>query len=218
MPTPEVPPRQALHTQYVDGIILSMSIRHSLLALLSTAPMYGQQLKNEFEASTGELWPLNVGQVYTTLNRLERGGLVTATGEAEASLRPYAITDEGRAELAGWLRAVPGDEPPPRDELVMKVLLVAAIDPAGAEDVIQSHRRQTIEAMRRFTRLKAHDDVSTSTLMMCDAELFRLEAAVHWLDSVDARLRSGAVISQRKAPRGASDSPVAVDEREELRS
>jgi DNA-binding PadR family transcriptional regulator len=169
-----------------------MSIRHSLLALLSTGPMYGQQLKVEFEARTGELWPLNVGQVYTTLNRLERDGLVAATNELDAALRPYVITAEGQAELATWFRAGPGDEPPPRDELVMKVLLAASVDPDGVVEVIQSHRRQTIEGMRRFTRLKALDDATPATLMMCDAELFRLEAAVRWLDSVDARLRSGA--------------------------
>ena len=49
-----------------------MSIRHALLALLSEGPKYGLQLRQEFEAGTGEVWPLNVGQVYTTLQRLER--------------------------------------------------------------------------------------------------------------------------------------------------
>ena len=53
-----------------------MSVRHALLALLSEGPKYGLQLRQEFEAKTGEVWPLNVGQVYTTLQRLERDGLV----------------------------------------------------------------------------------------------------------------------------------------------
>lgn len=169
-----------------------MSIRHSLLALLSTGPKYGQQLKAEFESRTGELWPLNVGQVYTTLNRLERDGLVSATEEPDAALRPYAITDNGRTELADWFRSPPGDEPPPRDELVMKVMIAGSVAPAAAGEIIQSHRRQLLEHMRRYTRIKAGDDVSVATSMMCDAELFRLEGAVRWLDSVDARLRSGA--------------------------
>lgn len=169
-----------------------MSIRHSLLALLSTGPMYGQQLKAEFEARTGELWPLNVGQVYTTLSRLERDGMVVAIGDHDANLNPYELTPGGQVELAAWLRAVPGEEPPPRDELVMKVMIAASVDPDGANDVIQSHRRQIIEAMRRFTRLKADEAAATATLMMCDSELFRLEAAVRWLNSVEARLRRGA--------------------------
>src|SRR5579862_6222018 len=53
-----------------------MSVRHALLALLSEGPKYGLQLREEFEANTGQVWPLNVGQVYTTLQRLERDGLV----------------------------------------------------------------------------------------------------------------------------------------------
>jgi DNA-binding PadR family transcriptional regulator len=58
-----------------------MSIRHGLLALLEEGPRYGYQLKSEFESRTGSTWPLNVGQVYTTLGRLERDGLVSPAGE-----------------------------------------------------------------------------------------------------------------------------------------
>lgn len=170
-----------------------MSIRHSLLALLSGGPKYGQLLKAEFEACTGELWPLNVGQVYTTLDRLERDGLAASSSAPNAALRPYEITPAGSEELQLWLRAVPSKEPPPRDELVMKVMVAVALDPEGSLDVVQSHRRQLLEAMQRFTRLKATKDVTPATLMMCDAELFRLEAAVRWLDSVDGRIRSGGV-------------------------
>lgn len=172
-----------------------MSVRHSLLALLSAGPKYGQLLKAEFEACTGELWPLNVGQVYTTLDRLERDGLVLSSSAPNTALRPYEITSAGLEELNRWLRAVPGEEPPPRDELVMKVMVAAALDPNGSVVVVQSHRRQLLEVMQRFTRLKAMGDVTTATLMMCDAELFRLEAAVRWLDSVDARLSAGALMA-----------------------
>lgn len=172
-----------------------MSIRHSLLALLSAGPKYGQLLKAEFEACTGELWPLNVGQVYTSLDRLERDGFVVSSSAPNAALRPYEISEAGTEELHRWLRAVPGEAPPPRDELVMKVMVAAALDPTGSVAVVQGHRRQLLEAMQRFTRMKALDDATTATLMMCDAELFRLEAAVRWLDSVDARLRAGEVIA-----------------------
>ena len=65
-----------------------MSVRHALLALLSEGPKYGLQLREEFEANTGQVWPLNVGQVYTTLQRLERDGLVTAIGDGEPAASP----------------------------------------------------------------------------------------------------------------------------------
>src|SRR3954468_8288889 len=100
-----------------------MSVRHALLALLSEGPMYGLQLRQEFEARTGEVWPLNVGQVYTTLQRLERDGLVESDGvDDDGPQKGFRITTAGDDELVGWLHA-PGDiGAPPRDELVIKVL------------------------------------------------------------------------------------------------
>ena len=92
-----------------------MSIRHALLALLSEGPKYGLRLQQEFEERTGEVWPLNVGQVYITLQRLERAGLVESDDEDRAGpQKMFAITKAGRAELAGWLRTPAGDVPPPR--------------------------------------------------------------------------------------------------------
>jgi len=178
-----------------------MSVKYSLLALLSTRSMYGQQLKAEFEARTGEMWPLNVGQVYTSLNRLERDGFVVAAAEGadDDARRPYEITPAGEVELGMWLREPGNSKVPPRDELVMKIMIAVSIEPDAADslshEVIQSHRRQSIEAMQRFTHLKADPTAGSASLMMCDAELFRLEAAVRWLDSVEARLRTGAMVT-----------------------
>src|SRR6516162_259665 len=101
-----------------------MSVRHALLALLSEGPKYGLQLREEFEAGTGEVWPLNVGQVYTTLQRLERDGLVESDDAAEdGPQKAFRITPEGESELAIWLRTPPDLSSPPRDELVIKVLV-----------------------------------------------------------------------------------------------
>ena len=80
-----------------------MSVRHALLALLSEGPKYGLQLRQEFEARTGEVWPLNVGQVYTTLQRLERDGLIESDDDEEARpQKSFRITAEGAAELDTW--------------------------------------------------------------------------------------------------------------------
>ena len=78
-----------------------MSVRHALLALLSEGPKYGLQLREEFEARTGEVWPLNVGQVYTTLQRLERDGLVSSDdasqdGREKTPQNIFRITAEGQ--------------------------------------------------------------------------------------------------------------------------
>lgn len=169
-----------------------MSVPHALLALLSEEPKYGLRLQNEFEARTGEVWPLNVGQVYTTLQRLERDGLVEADDGAGRSQkqRRYRITPAGAHELADWLRTPPDLVPPPRDELVIKVLVALQVPGIDVHEILQVHRRQVIEVMQRYTRIKAEaaeNDVPLA--LVADAELFRLEAIVRWLDAADVRLK-----------------------------
>ena len=124
-----------------------MSVRHALLALLSEGPKYGLQLREEFEARTGEVWPLNVGQVYTTLQRLERDGLVESDGaEDDGPQKGFRITADGADELAGWLRTPPDLASPPRDELVMKVLVAVRVPGTDVHEVIQVHRRYLVRA------------------------------------------------------------------------
>ena len=172
-----------------------MSVRHALLALLSEGPKYGLQLREEFEARTGEVWPLNVGQVYTTLQRLERDGLVESDGEADdGPQKGFKITADGEAELAGWLRTPPDLASPPRDELVMKVLMAVRVPGIDVREVIQSHRRYLVELMQQWTRIKdAEADSDLSLALVVDSELFRLDAVIRWLDSADGRLKRAAV-------------------------
>jgi DNA-binding PadR family transcriptional regulator len=167
-----------------------VSVRHALLALLSEGPKYGLQLRLEFEARTGEVWPLNVGQVYTTLQRLERDGLVQADADDRGPQRAYRITPDGRDELVLWLRTPPEDGQPPRDELLIKVLVAVHVADVDIHDVIQTNRRHLVQQMQRYTAVKAaaaEDDVALA--LAVDAELFRLEGAVRWLDSAEVRLR-----------------------------
>ena len=167
-----------------------MSVPHALLALLSEGPKYGLRLQNEFEARTGEVWPLNVGQVYTTLQRLERDGLVETDGDGERSQKRYRITAAGAQELGEWLRTPPELVPPPRDELVIKVLVALQVPGADVQEILQVHRRHVIEVMQRYTRIKAdaaQDDVPLA--LIADSELFRLESIVRWLDAAEVRLK-----------------------------
>jgi len=172
-----------------------MSVRHAMLALLSEGPKYGWQLREEFEARTGEVWPLNVGQVYTTLQRLERDGLVESdeTSAAEGPQKGFRITAEGDQELARWLRTPPDLSSPPRDELVMKVLVALHVPSADVHAVIQAHRRYLVELMQRWTRIREDETGGdVSTLLAVDAELFRLDSVVRWLDAAEARVNRAA--------------------------
>src|SRR5437867_12228882 len=115
-----------------------MSVKHALLALLSEGPKYGLQLREEFESGTGEVWPLNVGQVYTTLQRLERDGLVESDDAGEdGPQKGFRITADGVAELAEWLRTPPDLTPPPRDDLVMKVPVALRVPGGGVHGLGQ---------------------------------------------------------------------------------
>ena len=179
-----------------------MSVRHALLALLSEGPKYGLQLRQEFEARTGEVWPLNVGQVYTTLQRLERDGLVESDGEDEAGpQKSFRITADGGAELDAWLRTPPDLSSPPRDELVIKVLVASRVPGVDVHEVIQTHRRHVVELMQQWTRVKRDagpDEVNLA--LVVDAELFRLDSVIRWLDAADARLRRAGTAQRPARP------------------
>ena len=179
-----------------------MSVRHALLALLSEGPKYGLQLREEFEARTGEVWPLNVGQVYTTLQRLERDGLVESDDvEAAGPQKGFQITAEGERELSEWLRTPPDLSSPPRDELVMKVLVALRVPGTNVHEVIQVHRRYLVELMQQWTRIKAEEAESDLGLaLVVDAELFRLDAVIRWLDAADGRLKRAATEPPSPAP------------------
>ena len=177
-----------------------MSVRHALLALLSEGPTYGLQLRQEFEARTGEAWPLNVGQVYTTLQRLERDGCVEAVDLGDGTQKAYAITGEGRHELDRWL-TTPPDGAPPRDELVIKVLIALRLPGVDLPGLLQAHRNHLLTTMRTFTRAKEDAVDNLPLLLVADAELYRLDAAVRWLDTAEARLR------QLPPPPGAAERP-----------
>lgn len=176
-----------------------MSIRHGLLALLERGPRYGSQLRTEFESRTGSTWPLNVGQVYTTLARLERDGLVAPGGEDSAGHTLYAITDDGRAELRQWYERPVDRTNPPRDELSIKLAMAVGAPGVDIRAVIQSQRHATIKAMQDYTRLKAtalaavesgrsHERDDVAWLLVLEQLIFQTEAEARWLDHCEARL------------------------------
>jgi DNA-binding PadR family transcriptional regulator len=159
-----------------------VSVRHALLALLSEGPKYGLQLGQEFEDRTGEVWPLNTGQVYTTLQRLERDGLVETDGSGEEGpQKGFRITAAGTQELSDWLRTPPDTSAPPRDELVIKVLVAVRLPGVDVVELMQLHRRHLVETMHYYTRLK--EDAGEHDVGL----LF--DAVVRWLDSAEARIR-----------------------------
>jgi len=189
-----------------------MSVKHALLALLSEGPKYGLQLREEFESGTSEVWPLNVGQVYTTLQRLERDGLVESDDTTEVGpQKAFRITEAGAGELAAWLRTPPDLSSPPRDELVIKVLVALRIPDVDVHEVLQVHRRYLVELMQQWTHLKEDEaDYDLSLALVVDAELFRLDSVIRWLDSADGRLNRAAADRATQATDAPATQPAPV--------
>jgi DNA-binding PadR family transcriptional regulator len=168
-----------------------MSIRQGLLALLAQQPMFGAQLRAEFEARTGGTWPLNVGQVYSTLSRLERDGLVEAAGGPDEDGRiAYRLTDQGRQVVGTWWLTPVNRTEHPRDELTIKLALAVTVPGVDVPAVVQAQRTQTLRSLRDLTRLKqrATDADDLAWLLVLDNLVFAAEAEVRWLDHVEARL------------------------------
>jgi DNA-binding PadR family transcriptional regulator len=167
-----------------------MSVKHGLLALLERGPMHGYQLRVAFEESTGGTWPLNIGQVYTTLSRLERDGLVRPLPGNDAGQRPYEITDAGRADLAAWFATPVSRADRPRDELAIKLALALTTPGVDVPAVVQAQRSATMRTLQEYTRLKARAELPADLpwLLVLDAMLFQAEAEVRWLDHCEASL------------------------------
>jgi DNA-binding PadR family transcriptional regulator len=167
-----------------------MSFRYGLLALLAEESRHGYELKTAFERRTGGEWAINIGQVYTTLQRLERDGLVETTGDG-GDRRNYRITAAGRAQLETWYASPVVSEGPPRDELMIKVLLAVAATDVDVSDILQRQRRASVEQLQAYTRRKAlaHPTDDLAFLLMLDALIFRTEAEIRWLDAAEARIR-----------------------------
>ena len=174
-----------------------MSVKQALLALLEQGPMYGYQLRAEFEQRTGSTWPLNVGQVYTTLNRLERDGLVAGAGGDDEGHVVYAVTDTGRDEVAAWWTTPVTRTQPPRDELAIKLALAVTVPGVDVAGIIQHQRSATMSALQDYTRLKRDADVrrDLSWSLVLDSLVFAAEAEIRWLDHCEARIRRAAVES-----------------------
>ncbi|HEY7224777.1 MAG TPA: PadR family transcriptional regulator [Micromonosporaceae bacterium] len=169
-----------------------MSVRYGLLALLERGARYGYQLRTEFERTTGGTWPLNIGQVYTTLARLERDGLVRALPENDGGQRPYEITADGRAELALWFASPIERGDRPRDELAIKLALALTTPGVDVHTVVQTQRSSAMRTLQELTRLKtASDDPQGTELawrLVLESMIFQAEAEVRWLDHCESSL------------------------------
>lgn len=176
-----------------------MSVRNGLLALLSRKQSYGYELRAGYERDTGT-GPINIGQVYTTLRRLERDGLVVALDTGDPDRTSYALTQAGSTELDRWFAAPLEVTDPGRDELVVKIHLAITTPGIDAQQVIATQRAATLRALQATTAVKARmaaDDIVG--LINADYAISRAESELRWLELASQRLAR----SERTSPPGA---------------
>ncbi len=178
-----------------------MAIRHGLLALLDEGPAYGYQLKAAFEERTGGTWPLNIGQVYTTLARAERDGLVAHLEVDDDGRVVYEITHQGRATVASWFAEPVRHESAPRDELAIKLAVAITAPDVDVRAIVQTQRTETMRELQDLTRLKmradADADADIAWTLVLDRLIFDVEAEARWLDHCESRIARAAAEAAR---------------------
>ena len=204
-----------------------MSVRSGLMALLAEGEKYGAQLRTEFEARTGGTWPLNVGQVYTTLDRLVRDGLVEQAAVADDEGRiAYRLTDAGHHELGAWWSTPVDRTNTPRDELTIKLALAVTAPGVDVQRVVQTQRTATLRHLRDLTRLKRgaldgaegaaegraepQRDSGMAWLLVLENLVFAAEAEVRWLDHVETMLARRPARPASAATRGTTDTTTST--------
>lgn len=168
-----------------------MSVKHSVLALLSEEPATASHIKNRFAECFENLWPLNMGQVAQTLTRLERDGFIAVDGEVTGPTgrraTSYALTAAGRDELATWWTSTTHKDSIERDELVLKVTLAARRSDVDVIAVLDAQRFATVRHLRELNRQAADLPAERSAQRLAvERQIFDLESLSRWLDRVES--------------------------------
>lgn len=188
-----------------------MSVRHAVLTLLDSRPQHGYALKAEFERRTGGTWPLNIGQVYTTLQRLERDGLVSAHEPADDGSVVYEITPLGHSTVREWWGGVVDRQAPTRDELTIKIALAVTTPGVDVGQILRRQRTASLQVLQALNRARAQagDDLAWSLVL--DRLSFDAQAEAQWLDHVEATLRRrGPAAAPAPLSTGSADLTTAT--------
>lgn len=174
-----------------------MSVKHVILVLLQKKPAGAYSLKQSIDELTGNAWPMNIGQVSQTITRLDRAGLVQSAGEVTTGGRVaelYAITEAGEEELSRWWRTPLVKSPRDRDDLVMRVLAAVHSDAVDVSDIIQTQRKQTLQALAEATReLRKGDSADVASYFILQRRIFDLDSESRWLDHIERIARAASI-------------------------
>jgi len=178
-----------------------MSVKYAMLAILAEKDLHGYELKSSFDEKVGEFWSLNYGQIYSTLDRLEKEDLVThdrMSQDRRPDRKIYSITGKGRKELHEWLSAPLKKVRALRDDFFIKLVFMDRNNPGPVLELIEKQKALYLKQMSRLTQQKLkmkttapEEDVLTTELLM-DAGLLHAEADIKWLTLCEAKIKAAA--------------------------
>ena len=160
-----------------------------VLALLAKEPSHGYQLRGRLQEALGPLGDaMNAGQIYVTLTRLEKAGLVTAERVAGQSDRPdrkvYALTPDGQQRVADWLAEVSWPKPAPV-EFHLKLFAAATARLAGPVGIVDAQRRALLLALRDAQRAALAEPDGSEAGLLLEGVVLRLQADLRWLEECE---------------------------------
>ncbi len=173
-----------------------MSLKHSILAVLTLGDCHGYQIRQEIESRTGQTYDINIGQIYSTLERLQRDGYVTANKQNSEGQITYSITVSGKSEANDWLNAPVLQSTPVKNELAIKLALAVTIPGVNTERILQLQRISALQNLQTLTTAKMATNPLDSTdlawQLILDSQIFSLESELRWLDHVEGVLTASA--------------------------
>ena len=173
-----------------------MSLKHSILAVLTLGDCHGYQIRQEIESRTGQTYDINIGQIYSTLERLQRDGYVTANKQNSEGQITYSITVSGKSEANDWLNAPVSQSTPVKNELAIKLALAVTIPGVNTERILQLQRISALQNLQTLTTAKMATNPLDSTdlawQLILDSQIFSLESELRWLDHVEGVLTASA--------------------------
>jgi DNA-binding PadR family transcriptional regulator len=162
-----------------------MSLKFGVLGLLAEHALHGYEVKTRYEALFGDAWELNIGQVYTTLQRLERDGLVTAVGDrGDRGKQRYGLTDAGKTALEEWLHEPAEETQQLRQDIYLKLLLISRLANGNLEGLLARQRRVYLQRLKDLGEMerRARREGRGDLVLLIQGAVFHTEADLKWID------------------------------------
>lgn len=169
-------------------------LNYAILGLLAQEPRHGYDIKNAFETMLGGTWPLNIGQVYTTLSRLERDGFVASQVVPQDLLpdrKVYSLTQAGKEELQWWVSEPTQGAIRLKDEFFIKLLVLQMVHSTDPIILIRQQRQVYMQTLAQLTNLLNDSNLDPSTALLVEGAILHVEADIQWLDLCETRFMEG---------------------------